>query len=95
MMSAFYKFNTALKPEPVRRLKYLQEEVHGVQRRGQPTGWQRICSRIRCGGKARIYPLKSGRQVEGICYDTDGGLYISAENTLQKPTLFRLGRPLR
>lgn len=51
--------------------------------------------RIECGGKARIYPLKRGRQTEGICYDSDGKLLISAERALRSQTLFKLGSLLR
>ncbi|MFH0756263.1 MAG: hypothetical protein V2B15_03140 [Bacteroidota bacterium] len=50
---------------------------------------------ISCGGKARIYPMRTGRQVEGICYDPQGRLFISAEKSLQKQTLFRVGRTMR
>ena len=50
---------------------------------------------ISCGGKARLYPMRSGRQVEGICYDSNGNLWISAERTLKKQTLFRVGKPRR
>ncbi len=50
---------------------------------------------IRCGGKARIYPLRAGRQVEGICYDANGVLYISAEKSLQRQSLFKLGPSVR
>lgn len=50
---------------------------------------------ISCGGKARIYPMKAGRQVEGICYDSEGSLWISSEHSLKKQTLFRVGRPVR
>jgi hypothetical protein len=46
---------------------------------------------VLCGGKARIYPLKAGRQVEGICYDSRGKLFISAERSLHKQALFSLG----
>jgi len=51
--------------------------------------------RIECGGRARIYPLKRGRQVEGICYDPDGNLLISAERRLHSQALFKLGPLLR
>lgn len=51
--------------------------------------------RIACGGKARIYPLRSGRQVEGICYDSSGGVYISSEKNLLEQTLFKLDRSFR
>jgi hypothetical protein len=51
--------------------------------------------RIQCGGKARIYPLRAGRQVEGICYDPSGHLFVSAEKSLQKQMLFRVGRTMR
>jgi len=47
---------------------------------------------ISCGGRARYYPFRWGRQVEGICYDEAGNLYISSERSLQKPALFRVGR---
>lgn len=50
--------------------------------------------RIACGGRARIYPLKIGRQVEGICFDRDGSVYISSERRLHKQTLFKLGGSL-
>lgn len=46
---------------------------------------------ISCGGRARYYPLRAGRQVEGVCFDEAGNLYISAEQSLQKPMLFRVG----
>jgi hypothetical protein len=48
---------------------------------------------ISCGGKARLYPMKSWRQVEGICYDSEGRLLISSEHNLKKQTLFRVGKP--
>ncbi|MEN8229221.1 MAG: hypothetical protein ABFS38_13770 [Bacteroidota bacterium] len=50
---------------------------------------------IECGGLARIYPLRGGRQVEGICFDPEGGIFISSEASLQNQTLFKLGRSLR
>ncbi len=50
-------------------------------------------AKISCGGKARLYPMRFGRQVEGICYDSNGDLWISAEKTLKKQTLFRVGKP--
>jgi hypothetical protein len=50
---------------------------------------------IECGGKARIYPMKGGRQVEGICYDSQGRILISAEKSIQKQTLFRIDRTMR
>jgi hypothetical protein len=46
---------------------------------------------IFCGGRARYYPLHLGRQVEGICFDEAGHVYISAEQSIQKPALFRVG----
>jgi hypothetical protein len=50
---------------------------------------------IECGGKARIYPLKVGRQVEGICFDPSGNLLLSSERSVQKATLFKVGSSLR
>ena len=50
---------------------------------------------ISCGGNARLYPMRSGRQVEGICYDSNGALWISSELSLKKQTLFRVGKPDR
>lgn len=47
-------------------------------------------SRIECAGPVWNYPLKTGRQVEGICYDTGGSLYVSSEGLLYRPALFRL-----
>jgi len=47
---------------------------------------------INCGGKARLYPLRVGRQVEGICFDPMGKLLISAERSLKKQALFRVGK---
>lgn len=52
-------------------------------------------AKINCGGKARLYPMRTGRQVEGICYDSSGDLWVSSENTLKKQTLFRVGKPRR
>lgn len=46
---------------------------------------------IECGGRARIYPLKRGRQVEGLCYGPEGDIFISAERTIQRQMLFKLG----
>lgn len=48
---------------------------------------------ISCGGKARLYPMRTGSQAEGICYDTNGALWISSEWSLKKQTLFRVGKP--
>jgi len=48
--------------------------------------------RISCGGRARYYPLRIGRQVEGICFDEAGNLFLSSEQSLQKPALFRVGK---
>lgn len=50
---------------------------------------------ISCGGRARIYPLRTGRQVEGVCYDQNGNLYISSERSVQKQALFKVGRRVR
>ena len=50
--------------------------------------------KIGCGGRARIYPLRIGRQVEGICFDADGGIFVSSERSLQKQSLFKLNRSL-
>ena len=47
---------------------------------------------IYCGGRARYYPLHLARQVEGICFDEAGDLYLSSERSLQKPALFRVGK---
>lgn len=52
-------------------------------------------AKISCGGKARRYPIRLGRQVEGICYDPRGNLMISAEKSLKKQALFRVGRTVR
>ncbi|PID91950.1 MAG: hypothetical protein CSA96_05690 [Bacteroidetes bacterium] len=45
---------------------------------------------IEAGGRARVYPLKLGRQVEGIAYDAEGRCYVSAERAFHKQQLFRL-----
>jgi len=47
---------------------------------------------IKCGGRARIFVLRRGRQVEGICYDSDGNLFVSSEKSLRQQTFFKLGR---
>lgn len=46
---------------------------------------------LHCGGKARVYPLRRGRQVEGICFDPGGNIFISSEQSIRKQTLFKLG----
>jgi hypothetical protein len=46
---------------------------------------------LACGGKARVYPLRRGRQVEGICFDPGGNIFISSEQSIRKQTLFKLG----
>jgi hypothetical protein len=51
-------------------------------------------SLIGCGGKARIYPFKLGRQVEGVCFDPSGDLIISSERSVHKATLFKVGSSL-
>lgn len=45
---------------------------------------------ISCGGRARFYPLETGRQVEGICFDADGQIFVSSEKTLRRPSLFKV-----
>ena len=55
-------------------------------------GYRRNPGSIDCGGRARYYPLHKGRQVEGVSFDEEGNLYISAEQSLQKPALFRVGK---
>ncbi len=49
-------------------------------------------SQINCSTTLWHYPLRTGRQVEGICYDGDGNLYISSEGSFFKPALFRVGK---
>ena len=51
--------------------------------------------KIECGGRARIYPLRSGRQVEGICFDAAGGIYNSSERNMYEQTLFKLSKSFR
>lgn len=58
-------------------------------------GFEGNPARIACGGRARIYPMKAGRQVEGICYDASGDLFISAERSIHKPALFKVSRTIR
>lgn len=55
-------------------------------------GYNNDPGKIDCGGRARKYPFRKGRQVEGICYDPEGGIFISAERGVQKQTLFKLGK---
>lgn len=45
---------------------------------------------IHCGGRAKRYWKRWGRQVEGICYDRGGERYISSEERFHKPALFML-----
>ncbi len=49
-------------------------------------------AKIDCSRPVWSYPLKTGRQVEGICYNREGVLFISAEGSLFKPALFRVGK---
>lgn len=44
---------------------------------------------IQGGGKARIYPMKIATQTEGICFDEEGNIYISAEKRIRKQALYR------
>ena len=57
--------------------------------------YDRSPAEINCGGRGRIYPLKAGRQTEGICFDNRGFLFISSERSLKKQGLFRMGAELR
>ena len=57
--------------------------------------YERSPAEISCGGRGRIYPLKAGRQTEGICFDSRGLLFISSERSLKKQGLFRMGAELR
>jgi len=50
---------------------------------------------ILCGGKGKVYPLRSGRQAEGICFDPQGDIYISTEQNMHKPALFKLSGSLQ
>jgi len=43
-----------------------------------------------CASPLYLYPLKTGRQVEGICFTGDNKLLISAEGSLFRPSLFRI-----
>ncbi len=44
---------------------------------------------IECGGKARKYPRLAGTQVEAVCYDEAGNIFISSEKRLYKQALYR------
>jgi hypothetical protein len=44
---------------------------------------------IECGGKARKYPMLTGTQFEGVCYDERGRIFISSEKRLYKQALYR------
>ncbi|MEZ5070399.1 MAG: hypothetical protein R2751_05390 [Bacteroidales bacterium] len=45
---------------------------------------------LACGGRARVYPGKWGRQVEGIAYRNDTSCYVSSEKALHNQSLFLL-----
>lgn len=50
--------------------------------------------RIDCGGKARFYPFRGGSQVEGVCFNPAGELYISSEKRIHMQKLYKVGMPL-
>jgi len=43
---------------------------------------------IKCGGRARKYPLKIGTQVEAVCFDEKGRIAVTAEKQLHKQALY-------
>jgi hypothetical protein len=53
-------------------------------------GFENDPGRISCGGKARIYPRYAGTQVEGVCFDKEGRIFISSEKSLYKQALYRV-----
>ncbi|MEX0986943.1 MAG: hypothetical protein WD052_05645 [Bacteroidales bacterium] len=44
---------------------------------------------IECGGRGRRYPSLSGTQVEGVCYDESGNIFVTSEKRVFKQALYR------
>jgi hypothetical protein len=44
---------------------------------------------IESGGKVRRYPRLKGTQMEGVCYDRSGNIFITSEKRLYKQALYR------
>jgi hypothetical protein len=44
---------------------------------------------IACGGTARRYPRLAGTQMEGICYDPSGRIFVSSEKRLYRQALYQ------
>lgn len=52
-------------------------------------GFEKDPAVISCGGKARRYFRLSGTQMEGICYDSSGRIFVTSEKRLYKQSLYR------
>lgn len=44
---------------------------------------------IESGGRVRRYPRLKGTQMEGVCYDDSGNIFITSEKRLYKQALYR------
>lgn len=52
--------------------------------------FDKVPSLITCGGKGRRYPRLAGTQMEGVCFDESGRIFITSEKRLYKQAIYRV-----
>lgn len=53
-------------------------------------GFDKDPAAIECGGIGRRYPRFMGTQMEGVCFDESGRIFITSEKRLYKQALYRV-----